>query len=270
MNIKQNLPILLGLSVLAFGCSTEEMAPSNEIPADAKAQLEEMGFSTVNATTFRENDPVAGPRAGYLVEGDLKITQDMLLAEASPFDNFGPKGEQYFSGYTVLGLPRTINVLGYTGGANALTSNMQTGLQFAIDNYNALNLLLSFNLTFGTNTGPADIVVYKVTSGAAGGSAGFPSGGNPYKWVQINSGTAAYSTNVIEHVLGHEIGHCLGMVHTGIRDPASCNYSPTARGYHIPGTPTGDDPDSIWTSCFNASVDGEFSAYDVIALDYLY
>jgi hypothetical protein len=170
--------------------------------------------------------------------------------------------------------PQTITVIGYTGGSNALTSKMRTALQMAVDNYNALNMGLSFTLSFSSSTN-ADIVVYRV-SGSAGGSAGFPSGGNPYKWVQIFSGTNSYSTDVNEHVITHEIGHCLGLRHTDYFNRSlSCGSGGNEGGggvgaIHVPGTPTGYDAASIMLSCFSSSENGEFGNYDRVALEYLY
>jgi hypothetical protein len=193
----------------------------------------------------------------------------------SDLHHFGPVGEQYRTTNLVSGLPRTIRVIGYTGGGNALTSKMRTALQMAVDNYNALNMGLSFTLTFGTNYGSYDIVVYRV-GGSAGGSAGFPSGGNPYKFVQIFSQTNNYSTNVVEHVITHEIGHCLGLRHTDFFNRSlSCGSggnegSGGVGAIHVPGTPTGFDPNSVMLSCFSSSENGEFGNYDRVALEYLY
>ena len=152
---------------------------------------------------------------------------------------------------------------------------MRTSLQWAVDNYNALNINLTFNLTFGTNYNSSDIVVYRVANGQAGGVAGFPSGGRPYKWVQIFSGMDNYNNNVIEHVITHEIGHCVGMRHSDYFSRQSCgqNSNEGTAGVganHIPGTPTGYDPTSLMNACFSANEDGEFNNFDRIALEYLY
>ena len=118
------------------------------------------------------------------------------------------------------------------------------------------------------------MVVYQV-AGGAGGSAGFPSGGNPNKWVRINSGLAPYSNNVHEHVIGHEIGHSIGFRHSDYFSRQSCGQntnegSAGVGAIHIPGTPTGWDPTSLMNACFSSSEDGEFNNNDITALRFLY
>eukprot|EP00814_Leptocylindrus_danicus_P020204 CAMPEP_0116004128 /NCGR_PEP_ID=MMETSP0321-20121206/428_1 /TAXON_ID=163516 /ORGANISM="Leptocylindrus danicus var. danicus, Strain B650" /LENGTH=323 /DNA_ID=CAMNT_0003472391 /DNA_START=93 /DNA_END=1060 /DNA_ORIENTATION=+ len=191
------------------------------------------------------------------------------------------QGRQYRTFNLVTGSNRTIDILGYTGGSQALSSKAQTALQWAVDNYNnLLNTTLQFNLTFGTNFQAADMVVYDNTvntPGGTGGVAGFPnSAGQPNKFVQIY-GIEQFSTNVNEHVIGHEIGHSIGFRHSDWFDRLSC--PPQAQGnegtgsdgaVHIPGTPTGRDVTSIMQACFSTSEDGEFNANDITALEFMY
>jgi hypothetical protein len=86
----------------------------------------------------------------------------------------------------------------------------------------------------------------------------------------------------------HEIGHCLGLRHSDWYDTrGSCGqgnggqqtslYYDDGRpiGYfHIPGTPADayDDLNSVMTACTSLRIEvtGEFSAYDKIALQYLF
>lgn len=209
----------------------------------------------------------------YVIEGDIEMTP-MQYREF--LDN---ESRQYRTSNLVSN-NQTITVIGYTGSGFALTSRMRTGLQWAINNYNRLNIGLSFSLSYAASTN-ADIVVYNNGQAGGGGSAGFPSNGNPYKWVQINAGTNSFSTNVNEHVITHEIGHCLGFRHTDYFNRSiSCGSggnegSAGVGAIHIPGTGTtnsasGFDFNSIMLACFNSGVNGEFSSQDVTALEFLY
>jgi hypothetical protein len=153
---------------------------------------------------------------------------------------------------------------------------MQTALQWSVANFNRLNINLNFTLTFGTNYNAYDMVVYRVTNSGGGGSAGFPSGGAPNKFIIINSGTSSFDTNVVEHVITHEMGHSVGLRHTDYFDRSySCGSGGNegdggVGAINIPGTPTGIDPNSIMLACFGTGEDGEFGSFDVTALEYLY
>lgn len=269
---------LLASAVLLSSCNTEDtLEPtSNEVPAEVKANFKELGFDVSDIELVNQVNPFTKEiSTGYLLEGDIMITPDLMEQMlSSDLHHEGPCGEQYRT-TNLVSAPQTIDVIGYTGGSYALDGTMQTALQWAVNNYNALNTGLTFNLTYGTNYSNKDIVVYR-TSGGGGGSAGFPSGGKPYKWVQIYSGTSSYGTNVVEHVITHEIGHCLGLRHTDYFNRSlSCGSGGNegdggVGAIHIPGTPTGYDANSIMLSCFSSGEDGEFGSYDRTALEYLY
>lgn len=184
---------------------------------------------------------------------------------------------QFRTNNLVTGSNRTVDIIGYTGGGFALSSKAQTALQWAVNNYNRISgSALRFNLTFGTNYGNKDMVVYDNSAnnpGVSGGVAGFPSNGLPNKFVQIY-GLEGLDTNTNEHVITHEIGHSIGFRHSDYYDRASCgsNQNEGTAGVgaiQLPGTPTRDF-DSIMQACFGAGEDGEFSSNDVVALQAMY
>lgn len=267
--------LVMFLAVGFTSCSSEDEAPAVDVISDeVLAQFEQSGFDVSDIEKITRKNPISGVETtGYLLEQDMFIPMDQFNELVS--GPFFSTLEQYRTNALVSSGNYNIDIIGYTGGSNALDNTMRTALQWAVNNYNRLNIGLNFNLSFGTNYGNKDIVVYKV-SGGGGGSAGFPSGGKPYKWVQIQSGTSSYGTNVVEHVITHEIGHSVGFRHTDYFNRSiSCGSggnegSSGVGAVHIPGTPTGADMNSIMLACFSASEDGEFGSYDIIALEYLY
>ena len=271
------LSLLVVLSIIT-SCQKDEVAESNTITNEtadfdvSKEVIDKVADLHFNSKLVEKNKmllPDGNYMDNYLIEDDIVMSEEQLFSMSSA----SITNKQYRT-YNLVSSPRTINVIGFTGGSQALTSKQRTALQYALGNYNALNNGISFTLTFGTNYGPYDIVVYQNPNGQAGGVAGFPSGGNPYKYVQIFSGMENYSTNTNEHVITHEIGHAIGMRHTDWFSRQSCGQSGESANpdgaVHIPGTPTGYDSNSIMLACFGANEDGEFGYYDTVALNYLY
>jgi len=270
----------MAAAVIMSSCQDEEMATqidNNVVSDEVKEQLKTLGFDPSDAIREKFNNPLTGEQGyHYVVEGDITIKDDQLKAMSeSEIFHTGKFAEQYRTN-NLVSQNSTIDVIGYTGNnANGLDSKMRTALSWAVDNYNALNTGLTFTLTYGTNYNSYDMVVYRV-SGGGGGSAGFPSGGAPNKFIRINSGTSNYDTNVVEHVIAHEMGHSVGLRHTDWFDRSYSCGSGGSEGtagvgaVHIPGTPTDIDPNSLMLACFSANEDGEFGNYDRIALEYLY
>ncbi|MUP44264.1 peptidase [Gramella sp. BOM4] len=249
--------------------ATQDQSVQFEVPKEIKAKVGELHFNSNLVEKYKMLLPDGDFIDNYLIEDDIVMSEEQLFSlSAAQITN-----KQYRT-YNLVSTPRTINVIGYTGGSQALTSKQRTALNYALSNYNALNLGITFTLTFGTNYGPYDIVVYQNPNGEAGGVAGFPSSGRPYKYVQIFSGMESYSVDTNEHVMTHEIGHAVGLRHTDWFSRQSCGQSGESAGsdgaVHIPGTPTGYDSNSIMLACFGANEDGEFGYYDRIALNYLY
>ena len=274
---------LLFLSVVAASlsftsCQKEQVSEqtetiavqeTNEISDQIRKKVSDLNFNSKHVEKNSMLLPDGSFTENYLIEGDIVMTEEQMNTMSTK-----PITDKQYRTYNLVSTPRTVNVIGYTGGSQALTSKQRTALQWSIDNYNALNIGITFTLTFGTNYSPYDIVVYQNSNGQAGGVAGFPSNGNPYKFVQIFSGMEAYSTNTNEHVMTHEIGHSVGLRHTDWFSRQSCGQSGESANpdgaVHIHGTPTGYDSNSIMLACFGANEDGEFGANDRVALEYLY
>ena len=288
------LPLLLAVAL--FGCteeSTDLLTTSDAAELDLSFLVDEgedgnvdvpdLGFAPairnhVDGHQFGVEDvtqetfttPDGHTEEGYLVGGCIRMTKEELTAQAE----LNASGDKQYATNNLVNRINTINVVGYTGRGYNLTSKMQTALRWAVNNYNRINTNKQFNLRFGADTN-ADIVVYRnVNNNGAGGVAGFPSNGRPYKWVQIYAGMENYDTNTNEHVITHEIGHCMGLRHTDYATRRSCNQSGEGAGRdganYIPGTPRGYDANSIMLACFGSGEDGEFGFYDRVALEYLY
>ena len=205
----------------------------------------------------------------FIVEGDIELTKE----ELETLQGFDAEMEKQYRTNNLVS-DNNISVIGYTGSGYNLTNKMRTALQWAVNNYNNLNTNKTFTLSFAARTN-ADIVVYRViNNNGAGGKAGFPSGGRPYKWVQIYNGMNNYDTNTNEHVITHEIGHAMGLRHTDWFSRQSCGQSGEGAGSNgavlIPGTPSGFDANSVMLACFGANEDGEFGYYDRVALERIY
>jgi len=276
------MKIFAFFAIISFvSCETEDPVTDAPIQDDSiasvKAKLDGFFLDGDAAVPTTVEHPDGTKVEGFQVE-DLFFTRgqidNMTDLVGSTKDGENIWTEQYRTN-NLVSSPRTLTVIGYTGGRFALTSRGRTGLQWAVNNYNRLNLDIRMNLRFEASTN-ADMVIYDSSfrNNGAGGSAGFPSNGNPNKFTQI-FGLGNSSNNVNEHVIGHEMGHSIGFRHTDFFSRQSCGQN-TNEGtagvgaIRIPGTPAGFDPTSIMLACFNNGVDGEFNNNDITALRFLY
>jgi Dual-action HEIGH metallo-peptidase len=261
------------VGLVVFSCNKEDESQpvqQNEVSKEVLQKISSLAFNTSDVKFIKNTRLDGTVEDAYLIEGDIIISKDQL----NSMDLHGGITTEQYRTNNLVSAPRTIRVVGLNSGTSGLSANMRSGLQAAINRYNNLGLTIRFTLTFTTNTTGADIVVRR-QSGAAGGVAGFPSGGRPFNSVTIFSGLDNSSSALNSHVIAHEIGHCIGFRHTDWFSRQSCglNQNEGTAGVGavlIPGTPSGFDSTSYMRACFSGRETGAFNNNDVNALNFLY
>ncbi|MCY1075905.1 zinc-dependent metalloprotease [Archangium lansingense] len=250
---KLSMALLAGVALV--GCGVEQ-SENEEIISN----LVEAGFPA--------NDIMVVDNAVY-VGRDAHVTLEASREMLQPGKE---SAEQYRTTNLMSGITKICVVP--TSQFNSY-SRLSAGLDLAIENYNSQGL--SFTMVRGSASDCSATISAKTTTGT-GGSAGFPKGGKPYGTINIGTGLQSYSDDVNEHVITHELGHCIGFRHSDYYDRSiSCGGSAANEGasnvgaIHIPGTPTtASRGGSIMNSCFSSSETGEWTSSDRTALAYLY
>jgi Zn-dependent protease with chaperone function len=258
---------LAGATLSLSSCSKKEEAAAapSAVPQDAMSQIKALGFSTQD---------VKKVDGGYVVEGDMLLTPE-LLASAPGYSTLRVGDEeQYRTTNLVTGLPRVLTV----SISSSFNSYYVTAIDEAIRRYNAANLRVTFRRI--STTGADLPVKYSSSLGAGvlGQSGGFPSGGNPAPgFTLVPSVINSTNTNYIATIMAHEMGHCIGMRHTDYYNRAySCGGSASNEGAStvgailIPGTPSSAEPSSWMLACVGNGVNRPFTANDLTALNYIY
>ena len=272
MKLRSNaLLAMLALCIVFVSCQKEEKLMP-QVSQSVLDQIAALGFST---------DGVHQVSNGYLVEGDIILTEANLREPSNTPTLLIAGEEQYRTTNLVKSLPRTVTI-SVDGTLNGLAVWSAATDEF-IRRYNALGLQLKL-LRVGTGTGQVKIVGFD--QGPSGGyitlgSSGFPdAAGNPYPEIKMNTNAQAYGSNpnqgYITSVLQHEMGHCIGFRHTDYFNRAlSCGgrksneRAGSIGAVLIPGTPSGFDAESFMLAC-SAGTDRTFNANDTKALNYLY
>jgi hypothetical protein len=266
------MPIAVCFTALTFvACKKDAKTPvdNQEISEATMAKIKTLGFSTSNIHKVAE---------GYLVEGDIVLTDELLNSDPDQSLLRIANNEQYRTTNLVTHLPRTITV-----NISGLGQAYIDGTDLAIARYNALNLQIHFQRVTSNR---ADISIVGFNQGPSGGyitlgSSGFPTRkGDPYSQIKMNTNQYAYGSNpdvnYVGSVIQHEIGHCIGFRHTDYMDRSySCGGAYSNEGASnigailIPGTPSGPDANSWMLACSNGG-DRTFNNNDKVALNYLY
>ncbi|MGY0039599.1 M57 family metalloprotease [Pedobacter sp. NJ-S-72] len=156
------------LALCVFGCQKKDAATTadtkqDEISATTKTQISNLGFSTENA---RKVD------GGYLVEGDILLSEANLTEKAETQHLSVAETEQYRTTNLVKALPRVITIS--VTNLPTVYSNAVNGM---ITRYNNLGLRFTFQRAAAGTTGQIDVVGFN--EGPSGGfitlgSSGFP------------------------------------------------------------------------------------------------
>ncbi len=254
----------IAIAAIVFTACTKDVQETtqDEISEQTLAQIKSLGFSTKDV---QKNED------GYLVEGDIILTEKELNSRpSSPFLIIA-KEEQYRTFNLVKSLPRTITV----STSGKISDELSQAVDDALARYNAENLGLTFQRVLSNG----NINIRIVNTGQYIASAGFPdSQGNPYPEIKYARMYSNYSNGFMTTVIAHEIGHCIGFRHTDYMNRSySCgsggNEGQETTGVgavHIPGTATGPDAASWMLACLSSSTNRPFNANDKTALAHLY
>ncbi len=247
-------------AMLFSACTKEVQETEEEISQETIAKIKSLGFGTSD---------LQKTEGGYLVEGDIILTQDRLN-EIPTSPTLRIAGDEQY---------RTNNLVSAGGGRNitvsvsgSVSSGFSNAVNAAIARYNAQNLLL----TFSRVTSGGNINIRIINTGQYIASAGFPSGGNPYNEIKYAKKYSNYGLNFMTTVIAHEMGHCIGFRHTDYMNRAySCGSggsegAGTIGAIHIQGTPTGPDAASWMLACLSSTTNRPFNSNDITALKYLY
>lgn len=275
------------LIAILSACKKDQITIENktQISNDIIQKLKTAGFDTSEGFSKYKN--------GYLVEGDIFMTEDdvnnlsnksrVSLPITLDIKNNILQSKDPLSHYranNIINLNssrRTINIYIEPG----FTTYIENSLDAALARYNDLDLSLNFN-RISSSVG-ADIVISAVYISPVTNpnqdylmAAGFPTSGNPYNQINVNTYyyNSGYNRLDATSSFVHEIGHTIGIRHTdymnrafscGAVKPGNNEGASSIGAVHIPFTPTGESYNSVMLACSDGS-DRVFTESDIIAL----
>lgn len=263
----RTLSHILLASSMFFLClySCKKKFDEDAISQSLKNKISSHCFST---------DNIQKTSGGYIVEGDILLTESFLDQPSTVQTIRVGRTEQFQTNFIVSHLPRTLSI----DLSSQFPASYSSALDEAIRRYNSENLLLHF-VRASSN---ADI---EITNGIGFHLAisGFPDGnGEPYHTIKLNpvmigNNSSTTFINYLATIITHEIGHCIGFRHTDYMDRSySCGgrivkeSCGDAGAVLIPGTNSIPENGSWMLTCISANENRPFTDNDKIALHYIY
>lgn len=265
-HIIRAITFFLITALMIVSCKKEAKTTTEEISQETLTKIHNLGFTNTGVQKIEE---------GYLVEGDIILTESDLNSTTPVQAIRVANTEQYRTTNLVKALPRELTV----SLSNRLPSSYAACLAEMVTRYNAEGLRIHF-----TQVSSGGTINFVPAHGSYLASSGFPDAqGNPYPTVKVNaqylgSGNGSQTfINFIATIFAHEVGHCIGFRHTDYMDRSySCGGAYSNEGassigaINIPGTPTTAEPNSFMLACISLNQNRPFDNYDKTALSYLY
>src|SRR4051812_1863265 len=195
------------IAVMMTACkkNTKDSAP-DEISQSTLSQIQALGFSSEGAKKVSD---------GYLVEGDIKLSENELKASPATPNMIIAQEEQYRTFNLVSVAKHATIKVALNNSSTQHEAAFSAALDEAIRRYNAEGLQVSFTRVSPSQSPDITVVAFYEVSNTLG-SSGFPSSaGDPYNTVNMNTywystGTTTTNVNYIGTIMAHEIGHCIG------------------------------------------------------------
>jgi Dual-action HEIGH metallo-peptidase len=268
-NVRIMKRVLFSCGLIALASLTIVSCKKN---SEAKVDPLAADRATVRAMSFDASD-LQKVDGGYIVEGDIFLTDENVRDGAS---TVGVPAEEQWRTFNLVSVPGASRNITIRLASNLNTTFWNTVLQNAVNRYNALGSGFRLTFTKVATTSSANITVTGISG--TGGSAGFPSGGNPWGSINMGTGIASCGTGTATTVMAHEMGHCIGFRHTDWFNRAYSCGSGGSEGQQttgvgavlIPGTPSTVVAGSWMLACYSCGGDRPFVSSDRTALYNLY
>jgi len=215
----KNLRIIAAIVAVTFAVQScdqsDNLAPTDEVSSEVMSMIINNGFDVNNQAPITFDN-------GYLVEGDIYVTEDQLRT-MKPQNSLRLASEEQYSTDNLVSVSGSRNISLYIPVASTGRGKKTAGfsaiyvaaLDEAIARYNAQNLNVTMSRV--TSSG-ADIDFTRLSKRDERrdilGSAGFPTNsGDPYGNIRMSGVLDGLGIDGIATIMAHEMGHCIGFRH---------------------------------------------------------